>query len=99
MSEPRHPLQFRDMVYQSKLADIFAVDAVIATLERDAMIPDRCVSFYLLMQISITVIGIHLELVGFHQPKGTFNSRKVKTKKTLKHGGIPKVNLWVLPIK
>ena len=66
MGKPRQPLQFRDMVYQSKLADIVAVDPIVATLERNAMIPDRSVSFYRFMQITIAVIGIHFELVGFH---------------------------------
>ena len=59
-------LQFGDMVYQPELADILAIDGIVPSLKGDAVIPDRSVSFYRLMQITIAVIGIQFELVGFH---------------------------------
>ena len=60
-------LQFGDMVYQPELADIFAIDSVVATLKGNAVIPDVSMTIYRLMQLTITVIGIQLELVSFHR--------------------------------
>ena len=58
------------MVYQPKLADMFTIDSVVPTLKRNAMIPHFGVSVYRLVQLTITVIAIHLELVGFHEGLG-----------------------------
>ena len=58
--------QFGDMVYQPELADIFAIDGIVPSLERDAMIPDVSMTIYRLMQLTIAVIGMQLKLVGFH---------------------------------
>ena len=58
--------EFRDMVYQSKLADIFAIDCIVPTLKRNAVIPHMSVSVYGLVQFTIAVIAIQLELVGLH---------------------------------
>ena len=58
MGKPRQTFKFRDMVYQSKLTDIFAIDCIVPSLECDAMIPDRTVSVYRFMQISIAVVAI-----------------------------------------
>ena len=58
--------QLRYMIYQTKLADILAIDTIVATLERDTMIPDVSVSIYRFVQFTIPVIAIQLELVGFH---------------------------------
>ena len=55
------------MPHQPKLADIFAAHSIVATLECDAVIPHMHVSIYRLMQLAVAVIGIQLELVGFHQ--------------------------------
>ena len=60
-------LQFGDMDYQPELADIFTIDSVVPTLKRDTVIPDVTVSVYRLVQFTIAVITIQLELVGFHQ--------------------------------
>ena len=54
------------MVYQPELADIFAIDGIVPSLERDAIIPDVSMTIYRLMQLTIAVIGIQLKLVGFH---------------------------------
>ena len=54
------------MVYQPKLADMFTIDNVVTTLKGNAMIPHVSVSVYSLVQLTITVIAIQLELVGFH---------------------------------
>ena len=59
-------LQFGDMVYQPELADILAVNCIVPTLNRNAMIPDMSMTVYRLVQFTITVIRIQLELVGFH---------------------------------
>ena len=59
-------LQFGDMGYQPELADIVAIDGIVPSLERDAMIPDVSMTIYRLMQLTIAVIGIQLKLVGFH---------------------------------
>ena len=66
MSKSVCSLQSRDMVYQPELADIFAIDGIVPSLERDAMIPDVSMTIYRLMQLTIAVIGIQLKLVGFH---------------------------------
>ena len=55
------------MIYQSKLADILAIDTVVPTLETHTMIPYMSVSIYRLVQLTIPVMAIHLELVGFHR--------------------------------
>ena len=59
--------QLRYMIYQPKLADILAIDAIVPTLKGNAVIPHRSMTVYRLVQLNITVITIHLELVGFHQ--------------------------------
>ena len=60
--------QFRNVIYQPKLADILvSIDGVVTTLKRNAMIPNKSVSIYRFVQLTITVIAIHLELVGFHE--------------------------------
>ena len=66
VGKPACLFQFTDMLHQPKLADVFTEHRKVATLERDAMIPHRSVSFYRLMQLTIAVIGIQFELVGFH---------------------------------
>ena len=66
VGELRQTFQVRYMIYQPKLADIFAVDAIVSPLNGNAVIPHMSVSIYRLVQLTITVIGIHLELVGFH---------------------------------
>ena len=66
MGEPRHTLQGGDVPHQPKLTDIFAAQSIVATLERDTVIPDRSMSVYRLMQFAVAVIGIQLELVGCH---------------------------------
>ena len=53
------------MIYQPKLADIFAIDSVVATLKGNAVIPDVSMTIYRLMQFTIAVIRIQLELVKF----------------------------------
>ena len=58
--------QLRYMIYQPKFADILAIDAIVTTLKRDATIPHRSVSVYRLVQLTIAVITIQLEPVGFH---------------------------------
>ena len=67
MGKPRQSFQLRDVIYQSKLADIFAIDCVVPTLKRNAMIPHISMTVYGLVQLTITVITIQLELVGFHE--------------------------------
>ena len=54
------------MVNQPKPADIFTVAGIVATLKGYAMIPYMSVSVYGLVQLTIAVISIHFELVGFH---------------------------------
>ena len=66
MGKLRKSFQLRYMVNQPKLADIFAVNRIVSTLERNAMIPNVCMTIYGLVQLTIAVIGIQLELVGFH---------------------------------
>ncbi len=52
------------MIHQPKLGDILAIDGIVTTLQRDTMIPDRSVSLYGLVQLTIAVIRIQFELVG-----------------------------------
>lgn len=66
MGKARQSLQFRDMIDQPKLADMLAIDRIVTTLEGDAVIPHPSVSIYGLVQFTIAVIAIQLELVGFH---------------------------------
>ena len=54
------------MIYQPKLADILAIDTIVSPLKTNAVIPDMSVSIYRLVQLTIAVIAIQLELVGFH---------------------------------
>ena len=54
------------MIYQTKLADILALDGIVPTLKGNAVIPHRSMTVYCLVQLTITVIAIHLKLVGFH---------------------------------
>jgi hypothetical protein len=54
------------MIYQPKLADILAIDGIVPTLKRNAVIPHMSVSVYGLVQFTIAVIAIQLELVGLH---------------------------------
>ena len=55
------------MIYQPKLADIFAIDSGVATLKGNAVIPDVSMTIYRLMQFTIALIAIQLELVSFHR--------------------------------
>ena len=48
------------------LADIFAIEGIVPSLKRNAMIPDRSVTVYRLVQFTIAVIRIQFELVGLH---------------------------------
>ena len=66
MSKLRQPLEFRNVIDESKLGDILAIDAVVSTLEGDTVIPDVSVSIYYFIQLTIPVIRIQLEFVGFH---------------------------------
>ena len=66
MSKLGKSLQLRYMIYQPKLADIFAIDGIVPTLKRNAVIPDMSMTVYRLVQFTIPVIRIQLELVGFH---------------------------------
>ena len=67
MGKPGQPFQFRDMIYQPKPADILTIEGIVPTLESNTMIPYMSVSTYALVQLTIPVIAIHLELVGFHR--------------------------------
>ena len=66
MGKPRQTFEFREVVYQSKLANILTIDCIVLSLKGNTMIPDMSVSVYGLVQFTITVIGIQLELVGLH---------------------------------
>ena len=66
MSKLEKPFQLRYMIYQPKLADILAIDGIVPTLKRNAVIPHMSVSVYGLVQFTIAVIAIQLELVGLH---------------------------------
>ena len=55
------------MVYESKLADIFAVDSIVPSLDGNAMIPHLSMTVYRLVQFTVAVIRIQLKLVGFHE--------------------------------
>ena len=59
--------QLRYMIYQTKLADILAIDSIVPTLKPNAVIPHISMTVYGLVQLTIPVIAIHLELVGFHR--------------------------------
>ena len=57
------------MIYQPKLADILAIDRIVTTLKRDTVIPHISMTVYRLVQLTIPVIAIHFELVGFHRSR------------------------------
>ena len=66
MGKLRQPFQLGEVVYQSKLADIFAIDYIVTTLKGNAVIPDVGMTVYGLVQLTIPVIAVQLKLVGLH---------------------------------
>ncbi len=58
--------QFRYMIYQPKLADILAIDGIVPTLKRNAVISHMSMTAYGLVQFTIAMITIQLEFVDFH---------------------------------
>ena len=69
MSKLSKAFQLRYMIYQTKLADILAIEAIVPTLKGNAVIPHISMTLYRLVQFTIAVIAIHLELVGFHRSR------------------------------
>ena len=66
MGKSGAPFQLGQVPHQGFFARIFTIDSVVPTTQRHKVIPYFSMAINRLMQLTIPVIAIHLELVGFH---------------------------------